>query len=144
VRRLEPLHANVSKRLVKSPKLYVRDSGLLHALLDVPDWDALQGHPIVGFSWEGFVVEQLLANRPEADATFYRTATGAELDLVVRERGETIAFEVKYGTAPTPERGFWNALDDLRPARAFLVHAGDANWPLREDVEARSVLDLPA
>ncbi len=144
VRRLEPLRANVTKRLVKAPKLYLRDSGLLHALLDVPDWDALQGHPIAGFSWEGFVIEQLLATRPEADASFYRTATGVELDLVVRQEGVTTAFEVRYATAPTAERGFRRALEDVRPARTYVVHAGDASRPLRAGVEVRSVLDLPA
>jgi predicted AAA+ superfamily ATPase len=144
VRRLEPLRANVARRLVKAPKLYLRDSGLLHALLDVPDWDALQGHPIAGFSWEGFVIEQLLATRPEADASFYRTATGVELDLVVREGGVATAFEVRYGTAPTVERGFRKALEDVQPARAYVVHAGDASWPLRSGVEARSVLELPS
>jgi predicted AAA+ superfamily ATPase len=147
VRRLEPLHANVAnvtKRLVKSPKLYLRDSGLLHALLDVPDWDALQGHPIAGLSWEGFVIEQVLAPRPAADATFYRTATGVELDLVVRQDGVTTAFDVRYGTAPTIDRGFTTAFADVRPARAYLVHAGEASRQMRVGVEARSVLELPA
>ena len=143
VRRLEPLRANVTKRLVKAPKLYLRDSGLLHALLDVPDWNALQGHPIAGFSWEGFVIEQLLATRPEADATFYRTATGVELDLVVREGGVATAFEVRYGTAPMLERSFWRALEDVRPTRAYVVLAGDARRRLRKGVEVRSVLELP-
>ncbi len=143
VRRLEPLRANVTKRLVKSPKLYLRDSGLLHALLDVPEWDALQGHPIAGLSWEGFVIEQLLATRPEADASFYRTATGVELDLVVRKEGVATAFEVRYGTAPTTDRGFWRALEDVRPTRTYIVHAGDASRQIRKGVEVRSVLELP-
>ncbi len=143
VRRLEPLRANVTKRLVKSPKLYLRDSGLLHALLDLPDWDALQGHPIAGFSWEGFVIEQVLATRPDADATFYRTATGVELDLVVRRGAVATAFEVKYGTAPRPERAFRTAVEDLRPKNTYVVHAGDASWPMYVGVEARSVLELP-
>ncbi|MDF1521305.1 MAG: ATP-binding protein [Trueperaceae bacterium] len=143
VRRLEPLRANVTKRLVKSPKLYVRDSGLLHALLDVPDWDALQGHPIAGLSWEGFVVEELLATRPDADAAFYRTATGVELDLVLREGGATTAFAVEYGSPRSRTRGFWRAVADVRPDRTFVVHSGESSWPLRVGVEARSVLELP-
>ncbi len=143
LRRLEPLHANVTKRLVKSPKLYLRDSGLLHALLDVPDWDALQGHPITGLSWEGFVIEQVLATRPDADARFYRTATGVELDLVVRHEGVTTAFEVRYGTEPTLGRGFSQAVEDVRPARTYVVHAGEVSRQVRVGVEVRSVFELP-
>jgi predicted AAA+ superfamily ATPase len=145
LRRLEPLRANVAKRLMKKPKLYVRDSGVLHALLDVPHWDALQGHPIAGFSWEGFVIEQLLATRPDADAAFYRTATGVELDLVVRQEGVTTAFDVTYGTAPPPRsRSFRTAVDDVKPARTYVVHAGETSRQMRVGVEARSVLELPA
>lgn len=144
VRRLEPLRADVAKRLVRKPKLYVRDSGLLHALLDVPDWASLQGHPIVGFSWEGFVIEQVLATRPDADAAFYRTATGVELGLVLRDGGTTTAFEVTYGSEPMETRRFRTAVRDLRPSRTYVVHPGTKSWRMRLGVEARSVLDLPA
>jgi predicted AAA+ superfamily ATPase len=144
VRRLEPFRANVTKRLVKSPKLYLRDSGVLHALLDVPDWDALQGHPIAGLSWEGFVLEQVLATRPDADAAFYRTATGVELDLVLQEGDATTAFEVEYGSPRSRTRAFWQAVEDVRPDRTFVVHPGEASWPLRAGVEVRSMLALPA
>lgn len=144
VRRLESLRADVPKRLVKAPKHYLRDSGLLHALLDVPDWEALQGHPIVGFSWEGFVIEQVLATRPDAEATFYRTATGVELDLVVRQGGATTAYDVRYGRWLKVDRALRTALDDLRPKDAFLVHPGERTWRLSGRVQARSVLDLPA
>lgn len=143
VRRLEPLRAAVPKRLVKTPKLYLRDSGLLHALLDVPDWDALQGHPIAGFSWEGFVIEQVLAARPTADAAFYRTATGVELDLVVRDGGATTAFDVTYGALPAIGRALTTAVADLKPKRTYLVHSGEATRQVRVGVEFRSVLDLP-
>jgi len=143
VRRLEPLHANLSKRLVKSPKLYVRDSGLLHALLGIPDWDALPGHPVVGFSWEGFALEHVLAARPDDGATVYRTATGAELDLVVKAAaGRREAFDMKLGTDPQPTRGFWNAVDDLGLDSVTVLHAGDGRWPLRSGVEARGLLDF--
>lgn len=144
VRRLEPLRVDVPKRLVKSPKLYLRDSGLLHALLDVADWDALQGHPIAGSSWEGFVIEQVLATRPDAEANFYRTATGVELDLVVRQGGSRTAFDVTYATEPPPKvRRFRTAVDDVKPARTYVVHAGGASRQMRVGVEARSVLELP-
>lgn len=143
VRRLEPLHANLSKRLVKAPKLYLRDSGLLHALLGIRSWDGLQGHPVVGFSWEGFVIEHLLGRRPAADATFYRTATGAELDLVLQDAtGAREGFEIKLGSDSAPERGFWNAIDDLSLTSVTVVHAGVGRWPLRRGVEARALLDL--
>jgi uncharacterized protein len=143
LRRLEPLHANLGKRLVKSPKLYLRDSGLLHALLGIPDWNALQGHPIVGFSWEGFAIEHVLATRPGADVSFYRTATGAELDLVVQDAaGQREGFEMKLGADPRPPRGFWNAVDDLTLHSVTVLHAGEGRWPLREGVEARALLNL--
>ena len=113
LRRLEPPHANLGKRLVKSPKLYLRGSGLLHAFLGIPDWNALHGHPVVGFSWEGFAIEHVLATRPDpnadadADASFYRTATGAELDLVVQDAaGKREGFEMKLVSDPQPPRGF--------------------------------------
>lgn len=134
---------SISESLVKSPKLYVRDSGLLHALLGIPGWDALQGHPVVGFSWEGFAIEHVLATRPEDDVTFYRIATGAELDLMVwGAAGQREAFEMKLGTDPQPTRGFWNAVDDLTLDSVTVLHAGDGRWPLRSGVEARALLDV--
>lgn len=134
-RRLEPLPANLGKRLVKSPKVYLRDSGLLHALLDIPDLDALYGHPVVGASWEGFLVEQVLAMTPHDDACFYRTAAGAEVDLLVRSGADAWrAYEMKFSLAPKPARGFWNAIADLHPMEAQVVYPGDEAWELPEGV----------
>ena len=142
-RRLEPLHANLGKRLVKSPKLYVRDSGLLHTLLGITDHDALQGHPVVGASWEGFLIEQILARDAFTDGCFYRTAAGAELDLVVRRSdGSRVAFEMKYSATPSVTRGFWNGLQDLEIERAIVVHPGEDGWPLGPTVRAEPAMKL--
>lgn len=139
VRRLRPWHANIGKRLVKSPKVYVRDSGLVHALLGLQDHDALAGHPVVGASWEGFVIETLLSAAPEGtDAHFYRTAAGAEIDLVLQLPGRhgTWAIEIKRSLAPRVDRGFHNAADDLGPQRSFLVYPGNDRYPITPRVEA--------
>ena len=144
VRRLAPLRANVGKRLVKSPKIYIRDSGLLHALLGIGDFNALAGHPVAGASWEGYVIENLLAAAPErTTASFYRTSAGAEVDLALQlPNGELWAIEIKRGRAPRLDRGFHNARADLRPAHAFVAHSGDERFPVTEGVEAISVSEL--
>lgn len=136
VRRLEPLHVNVGKRLVKSPKVYVRDSGLLHALLGIDSIDTLQGHPVAGASWEGFVIEQVAAMLPPAARLgFYRTAAGAELDAVVELGERRIGIEVKFSLSPQPARGFWHALEDLGVERAWVVAPVIEPYPLAANVE---------
>jgi uncharacterized protein len=143
VRRLEPLHANLGKRLVKSPKVYVRDSGMLHLLLNIQTLNDLHGHPVVGASWEGFVVEQVFAHAPlGADITFYRTAAGAELDLVLTLGGRHYAVEAKFSSAPKPTRGFWQALKDLDVERAWVVAPVEAEYPLDERVDVVPVRRL--
>ena len=144
VRRLPPLRANVGKRLVKSPKVYVRDSGLVHALLGIPSSEALAGHPVVGQSWEGFAVETLLAAlRWPALASFYRTSGGAEIDLVIEfGSGEMWAIEVKRSLAPKVSRGFHSACEDLKPARALVVHAGDDRFPISRRAEGIGLREL--
>lgn len=145
VRRLPPHHASVGKRLVKSPKVYVRDSGLVHALLGIGDMDDLAGHPVVGPSWEGFIIESLLAAMPErARASFYRTAVGAEIDLLIDMGGREglWAIEIKRGLSPRPERGFHHARHDLGPKRAFVVHSGADRYPLGEGIEAIGLREM--
>jgi uncharacterized protein len=144
VRRLPPFHANTGKRLVKSPKTYLRDSGILHALLAIKDHNALSGHPVVGASWEGFVIENLLAVAPERTlASFYRTSAGAEIDLVLDlPNGERWAIEVKRGLTAKPEKGFHLACEDLQPTRRFVVYSGDARFPLSAEIEAVGVQSL--
>jgi predicted AAA+ superfamily ATPase len=123
---------------VRSPKVYVRDSGLLHALLGLPDKEALLGHPVLGPSWEGMVIENLLAVAgSEAQASFYRTSHGAEIDLVLNWLdGHTWAIEVKRSLAPKVERGLHSALADLAPERALLVYPGEERYRLAPSIEA--------
>ena len=144
VRRLPPFHANVGKRLVKSPKIYVRDSGLVHALLGIETLERLAGHPVVGRSWEGYVLETLLSALPwRSSAYFYRTAAGAEIDLLIEHGdGSLWAIEIKRALSARVERGFHHACADLRPERAFVVHAGDDRYPVSETIEGVSVRRL--
>lgn len=145
LRRLEPFHINIGKRLVKGPKVYLRDSGLLHALLGIDSADALAGHPVAGHSWEGFVLEQIIAGAPPlASFGFYRTAAGAELDLVVDSGGRRTAYEVKLSNAPRPARGFWSACEDLGVDRAFVVAPVLDAYPLADNVEVVSPQGLVA
>jgi predicted AAA+ superfamily ATPase len=134
VRRLPPFLVNVGKRLVKAPKVYVRDSGLLHALLGLRDVQALQGHVVAGTSWEGFVIEQLAAHAPpDAQIGFYRTAAGAEIDLVVQHGQRRLGFEVKFASAPQVSRGFWQAARDLQLDKACVVAPVPRAYPLQAD-----------
>lgn len=145
VRRLPPRHANVKKRLVKSPKVYVRDSGLVHTLLRLPDLNSLLGHPVAGASWEGFVIETLLGVAPWGVlASFYRTASGAEADLVLDLPGKTRPWliEVKRSSSPRLSRGFAIAQRDLDAERAFVVYGGEERFPLRPEVEAISLREM--
>jgi predicted AAA+ superfamily ATPase len=136
LRQLEPWHANVGKRLVKSPKVYVRDSGLLHALLGIASLDDLAGHPAAGLSWEGFIIEQLIAGLPPlATHGFYRTAAGAELDLVVESGGKRVGYEIKLSNAPRPARGFWTACEDLGLDHAVVIAPVREGYPLADRVE---------
>lgn len=146
VRRLSPRLVNVGKRLVRSPKVYVRDSGLVHALLGIPDKEALLGHPVVGSSWEGMAIENVLSVIGDrALPSFYRTSGGAEVDLVLDwPDGRVWAIEIKRSSAPRIERGLRSALDDLKPERSFVVYAGEERFRLAEDVEAISLAELCA
>ena len=138
VRRLRPWLANVGKRLVKAPKTYVRDSGICHALLGIGTADALFGHPVVGGSWEGFVIENIVCALPKrALCGYYRTSGGAEVDLVADiGAGELWAIEIKRSAAPKVSKGFYSACEDLRPTRKFVVHAGAHSFPLGRGIDA--------
>jgi predicted AAA+ superfamily ATPase len=145
VRRLTPWHANVRKRLVKSPKVYVRDSGLVHALLGIGDREALLSHPVSGGSWEGLAIESLIVAAPgDTDAHFFRTAAGAEIDLLLKLPGQRKpwAIEIKRGLAPTFERGYQLACETVRPGRRLVVYGGTERFPLAEGVEAVPLVDL--
>ena len=138
VRRLPPWHVNIGKRLVKSPKVYVRDSGLVHALLDIETRETLLSHPVVGASWDGFVIENLIACAPASVTPyFYRSSGGAEIDLLLAwPNGELWAIEVKRSLSPKVERGFYSACADLTPARKLVVYPGQESFALGQDVQA--------
>jgi hypothetical protein len=145
VRRLAPWHGNIRKRLVKSPKVYVRDSGLVHALLGVGDREALLAHPVAGGSWEGLAIESLIAVAPSGtEAYFFRTAAGAEIDLLLKLPGQRKpwAIEIKRGLAPQIERGFHLACDAVRPGPRRVVYGGAERFPLAAGVDAVSLVDL--
>jgi predicted AAA+ superfamily ATPase len=141
VRRLPAWSGNSGKRLVRSPKVYVRDSGLVHALLGLSTLDAVLSHPVAGSSWEGFVIEQLIAAAPTASVSFYRTSNGAEVDLVLEFRnGQTWIVEVKRSTAPTVSKGFFVAAADLGAARKLLVAPVEHPYPINDGVEVMDPL----
>jgi predicted AAA+ superfamily ATPase len=143
LRVLPPFAANLKKRLVKTPKVYVRDSGILHTLLRIEDADDLLGHPTYGSSWEGYVIEQLLGRMgADWDPFFYRTSAEAECDLILHKGRRLLAIECKVSTAPEPTRGFWNALDDLKPEHAWIVAPVESPYPIRHDVTVTSLATL--
>lgn len=146
VRRLPAWHANIGKRLVKSPKVYVRDSGLAHALLGIPDKETLLAHPVVGQSWECFVIENLLVNAGDrAQGYFYRTSGGAEIDLLLAwPDGSLWAVEIKRSLSPKVERGFHAACEDLSPVRKFVVYPGQERYRIAPDIEVISLAELAA
>jgi len=134
VRALQPWSGNTKKRLIKAPKVYIRDSGLLHALLDIETMEQLFAHPIYGASYEGFVIENILTQLPRWKASFYRTSSGAEIDLLLERAGRRIAIEIKASTSPKLGRGNWSALEALRPDFRYVVAPVDVAYPLGEDV----------
>ncbi len=146
VRRLLPFRANIGKRLVKSPRVYLRDSGFVHALLSLSGFEAVAGHPVAGASWKGFVIENLLAVVPDRTAaSFFRTAAGAEMDLVLDlPGGERWAIEAKWARVPRPTKGFHLARGALAPDRTFLVGTGPARASRDDGVEVIPLRDLAA
>ncbi|MEJ6582000.1 MAG: ATP-binding protein [Akkermansiaceae bacterium] len=146
IRTLKPWFKNVGKRLVKSPKFYIRDSGIVHELLGISGHESLLGHPVVGGSWEGFVIENLLALAPpRTEAYFYRTSAGAEVDLVLCFRDQTRwVIEIKRGISPNITPGFYNALEDLKPDKSFIVYGGDDRFKVAANSEMISLPLLQA
>jgi hypothetical protein len=143
VRALQPWFANLGKRQIRSPKVYIRDVGLLHSLLDIETHHQLMGHPKVGASWEGFVIEQILTLLRTHEAYFWGTHQGAELDLLVIHRGKFIGFEMKLADAPTVTKSMKIAIEDLKLARLFVVCPGRQSYPLDENIDVVSIAELP-
>ena len=144
VRRLPAWHRNLGKRLVKSPKIFIRDTGITHALLGIRDKEALLGHPVVGQTWESFVIEALIMAAPEGtEAHYYRTSNGTEVDLILTLPGGGIwAIEVKRSSAPKLERGFHTTCADLEPKKRFVVYPGTERFPLDEFTDAIGIVEL--
>ena len=144
VRRLEPWHTNVKKRLVKSPRYYVRDSGILHRLLGINSYDTLLSNPVLGKSWEGFAVENILSVLPSrAESYFYRTAAGAEVDLVIKMPSSEIwAIEIKHGVAPKIGKHYSQTCDDVGAAHKYILYGGDDEFAVRNDVKIISLSGL--
>jgi predicted AAA+ superfamily ATPase len=142
VRRLEPWHASVKKRLVKSPRYYVRDSGILHRLLGINSYDALLSNPVLGKSWEGFAVENILSILPSrTEIYFYRTAAGAEVDLVIKMPSSEIwAIEIKHGVAPKIGKHYNQTCDDVGATHKFILYGGEDEFPVGNDVK---IISLP-
>lgn len=144
IRRLQPWTFNISKRLVRSPKIYVRDSGITHALLNIADINQLLGHPVVGGSWEGFVIENLLSVAPATvQPYYYRTPGGTEIDLILEFSGATKwAIEIKRSSSPSIQKGFYIACDDIKPDKRFIVYAGSERFELETGITAISLSGL--
>ena len=146
IRKLKPYTTNIKKRLVKSSRVYVRDSGITHALLGIKTYNDLLGHPVVGKSWEGFVIENIMSILPpDAEAFYYRTAGGAEIDLLIEFRGSPRKFwavEIKRSASASLQRGFFEACEDVKPTRKFIIHAEADTFSLKNDIQATSLFDF--
>jgi len=141
-RTLQPWSGNTKKRLIKAPKVYIRDTGLLHALLDIESMEKLFSHPVYGASYEGFVIENILSQLPRWQASFYRTSSGSESDLVLEKSGKRVAIEINASTSPKLGRGNWSALETLQPDHSFVVAPVDAAYPLQQGVVAMPLDDV--
>jgi hypothetical protein len=135
VRILPPHEPNLKKRLIKSPKVYIRDTGILHSLLEIESFDNLMGHPVYGASWEGFVIENILSKLPKWNAGFYRTSSGTEIDLILEKGKKKIAVECKASSAPQISKGFWNALEDLAIKEAWIISPVMEGYPIKKNVK---------
>lgn len=144
IRRLPPFATNLKKRLVKTPKVYIRDTGILHQLLGIPSFFELSGNPILGASWETYVIEQIVHQLPDwAEMYFYRTHAGTEADLVITRGGKPeILIEIKYSSTPKLAKGFYIAKTDLGTQRHFVIYPGEDSFPLNADVQVMSYKDL--
>lgn len=141
-RELKPLESNLGKRLIKSPKVFVRDSGILHSLLGVSDFNDLLSHPGFGFSWEGFVIENICCFLDDFEPYFYKSTQGAELDLILIEGNRKLAFEINVADAPKLTKGFWSAIEDVKPDQTFVVSPLADKYPIQDNIWGIGLLDL--
>jgi len=144
IRQLQPWHENIGKRQVKAPKIYFRDSGILHKLLSLPDYHSLLGHPRVGASWEGFALEQTLLTVKPAQAFFWSTYSGAELDLFFLHKGHRYGVEFKYNEAPAVTKSMRTAMETLNLDHLWIIYPGQQSYPVYDKISVLPVRDLPA
>lgn len=142
IRLLQPGETNLKKRLVKSPKIYIRDSGILHALLDIETYDSLLSHPIAGASWEGFVIENIVAEHGRWKPSFIRTSNGAEVDLMLERSGHRRVFECKLSKSPKPSRGFYELIESLKPDSSGIVAPVDESYQIKKGITVSPLSDL--
>jgi predicted AAA+ superfamily ATPase len=142
MRSLKPFDRNIKKRLVKSPKLYIRDSGILHRLLQIPDFNGLMGNLIFGLSWEGFVIENIISEFPDFSYYFYRTSSGNEIDLVIETPSKRLAVECKASAAPQLTKGNWDAIEDVQPDKSFIIAPVSSTYPIKENVHVTNLLNF--
>ncbi|MFP4289938.1 MAG: ATP-binding protein [Bacteroidales bacterium] len=142
LRALPPWESNIKKRLVKSPKVFVRDTGLLHRLLQINDYNQLLGHPVLGASWEGMVIENICNHFPEFEFSFYRSATGDEMDLIMQKPGLRIAIECKASTAPKPEKSFYRALEVIKPDKTYIVAPVKGHYPYKTGIDVCGLSEI--
>jgi predicted AAA+ superfamily ATPase len=143
VRILQPWHENIGKRLVKSPKVYIRDSGLLHCLLNIKTVDDILMHPICGNSFEGFVIENIKSSISHSQQMwFYRTSAGAEIDLLIENGTNRLGIEIKRSLSPVPSKGLYNAMEDLKLDKVYIVYPGEKSFPINAQVEVISLFDI--
>ncbi len=142
VRILKPYEGNLKKRLVKSPKVYIRDSGILHNLLQIESYNNLLGNPALGNSYESFIVEQVCSRFEDWEKSFYRTSAGAEIDLILKKGNEMIAIEIKASSAPKPKKGFWNAIEDLNPTKKYIIAPVNDSYFIHKKVKVISLGDF--
>ena len=143
LRSIRPWYSNVGKRLVKSPKVYIRDSGLVHALLNIGEMDELLSHPILGLSWEGFIIENILSVLPKgAENWHYRTFSGAEIDLVITYKTKVIAIEIKRTLSPKVSKGFIISCEDIKATDRYIVYSGSESYPISNDTMAIPLLNF--
>jgi len=139
VRTLLPYVSNIKKRMIKSPKVYIRDTGLLHALLDIRTFDDLLGHPVYGPSFEGYVIDNILSSFPDWKGSFYRTSNGAEIDLVLNKGQKSIAIEIKASSAPQVSKGFWSAIEDIQPTESWVIAPVMDTYTYKKDVNVTNL-----
>ncbi|MEM8895277.1 MAG: ATP-binding protein, partial [Bacteroidota bacterium] len=143
IRRLQPWYGNLKKRLVKTPKIYIRDSGVYHTLLNISQYDQLLNHPDIGASWEAWVIENLLQHKPDlVIESFYRSSAGAEIDLVLEAPNRTLAIEIKKSLAPKVSKGFHIAADDIKATERYVVYRGDIGFPISKDIQVITVREM--